>query len=172
MSRIIGSSATLLPALLAVASVFVMAGCARQLTPRLTEAETPAGCALGVSGSRVVAEDTSNGIALLFTSKDRPEEMRARAKDAAAQHGPGAHLGFSHDGHHGQGADHGLQMSQGPGARADADPIEGGARVRFVAIDSAETDALRARLRKKASDLNATTCTETGLRFHGRPVQE
>lgn len=153
---------------LAVASLLVAAGCARQVTPRLTQAELPRGCALGVPGSKVVAEDTPDGIALLFTSEAWPEEMRARAQDAAAQHGPSARLGHGHDGQHGQGADHGLQMIQGPTARSAADPIEGGARVRFVAIDGAETDALRAKLRKQTDALNATTCTDTGLRWHAR----
>ena len=155
-------------ALVVVASIFGSAGCTRQLTPSLTQAEIPRGCALGVAGSNVVAEDTPDGIALLFTSRDKPEEMRERANDAAAQHGPGAHMGRGHEGQHGQGADHGLQMIQGPAARAVAEDVEGGARLRFVATDPAETEALRAKLRKQADAMNATACTETGLRSHGR----
>lgn len=151
-----------------VASIFVSAGCARQLTPTLTQAEIPRGCALGVAGSSVVAEDTPDGIALLFTSRDKPEEMRERANDAAAQHGPGTHMGRGHEGQHGQGADHGLQMIQGPAARTFAEVIEGGARVRFVATDPAETETLRTKLRKQADAMNATACTETGLRSHSK----
>ncbi len=75
MSRMIG--------ILVVASVLVAAGCARQLTPILTHAEIPRGCALGVSGAKVTAEDTADGIALSFTSMESPEEIRARAKDSA-----------------------------------------------------------------------------------------
>lgn len=155
-----------LGALFAAASILVAAGCARQLAPTLTQAEIARGCALGISGSKVVAEDTPDGIALLFTSKDRPAEMRERASDAAAQHGPGAKMGLGHHGQHGQGADHGLQMTQGPAARTAAEDIEGGARVRFVATDASETDALRAKLHKQADAMNATSCTSSGLRSH------
>ena len=44
-------------------------------------------------------------------------------------------MGRGHEGAHGQGADHGLQMGQGPSARAVAEDVEGGARIRFVATD-------------------------------------
>jgi len=158
MSRIIG--------MVVVASALAAAGCARQLTPILTHAEIPAGCALGVPGAKVAAEDTADGIALRFTSMDSPEEMRERARDSAAQHGPGSHKGHSHDGRHGQGADHGFQMSQGPAARTSADDIEGGTRVLFVAVDPTETGALRAKLRKQTDAWNTTKCTAEGLRSH------
>lgn len=152
--------------LFAVASILFAAGCARPLAPTLTQAEIARGCALGVPGSKVVAEDTPDGIALRFTSKDRPAEMRERASDAAAQHGAGAKMGVGHDGQHAQGADHGLQMAQGPAARSAAQDIEGGARVRFVATNASETDALRAKLHKQADAMNATSCTDSGLRSH------
>lgn len=151
-----------------VASVVMAVGCARQEPPALAPAELPLGCALGVPGSKVVAEDTPDGIALLFTSKERPEEMRARAYDAAAQHGPGSHMGHGHEGRHGQGADHGLRMIQGPPARSVAEDIEGGARIRFVAVDATESDALRMKLRKQAGESNATRCRENGLKSPGR----
>ena len=154
-------------ALLAALSVSV-AGCSRPSTPSLTQAELPRGCALGVPGSTVVAEDIPDGIALVFTSNDRPDEMRERANDAAAQHGPGARMGRGHEGRHGQGADHGLQMIQGPAARSAAEDVEGGARIRFVASDPGETEALRTKLRKQADAFNTTTCTEHGLRSHAK----
>lgn len=155
-------------ALFAAASILVAAGCAQQVAPTLTQADVPRGCALGVPGSKVVAEDTPDGIALIFTSRDRPAEMRERANDAAAQHGPGARMGVGHEGRHEHGADHGLQMGQGPTARSTAEDIAGGARVRFVATDSNETDALRTKLHKQADAMNATPCTESGLRFHSK----
>jgi hypothetical protein len=155
-------------ALLAGASILIAAGCARQLTPSLTYAEIPLGCALGLPGSSVVAEDIEDGIALVFTSRDRPEEMRERARDAAAQHGPYARMGRSHEGRHAQGTNHGLQMSQGPVARTVTEDVEGGARIQLVAVDPAEAEALRARLRKQAVALNAMKCTETGLTSHPR----
>ncbi|MDB4939342.1 MAG: hypothetical protein JWP87_6314 [Labilithrix sp.] len=138
----------------------LLAACTTAQTPAptLTQAEAPRGCALGVAGATVVAEDTSDGIALSFTSKDRPEEMRERANDAAAQHGPGERLGRGHEGRHGSGGDHGLQMIQAPAARSVADDIENGARVRFVPVDPAEKEVLRAKLRDRADAMNAQPC--------------
>jgi len=131
---------------------------AQTSTPTLTQGEAPRGCALGVAGATVVAEDTPDGIALSFRSKNRPEEMRERAGDAAAQHGPGQRLGRGHDGKHGDGADHGLQLMQAPPARSVAEDIEGGARIRFVAADANETEALRVKLRERANAMNNMTC--------------
>ena len=152
-----------------LAAAWLAVGCARQLTPTLTQAEVVRGCALGVPGSNVVAVDTPGGIALTFTSPDKPLEMRERANDAAAQHGPGAHMGRGHEGRHGEGADHGLKMIQGPNARTAAEDVEGGARIRFVAVDPGETDALRAKLHRQADSMNATACTDLGLRSRHQP---
>ncbi len=126
--------------------------------PPPTRAETPGGCALGVPGASVVAEDTPDGIALSFRSKGNAAEMRERADGAAAQHGPGRHLGRGHDGEHEEWGDHGLQMTQMPAARSVAEDIEGGARIRFVAADPADTAALRIRLRERADAMTGLPC--------------
>jgi hypothetical protein len=131
---------------------------AQTSNPSLTKGEAPRGCPLGVPGATVVAEDTPDGIALSFRSKNKPEEMRERANDAAAQHGPGQRLGLGHDGKHGDGAEHGLQLMQAPPARSVAEDIEEGARIRFVAADSRETEALRSKLRERADVMNAAVC--------------
>jgi hypothetical protein len=147
-------------ALLLVSLAAASAACttAQSPPPSLTKGEAPRGCALGVPGATVVAEDTPEGIALSFTSKDRATEMRQRANDAAAQHGPGERLGAGHDGKHGHGGEHGLQMMQAPTARSVADDIEGGARIRFVPADPAEKELLRAKLRERVDAMNASTC--------------
>lgn len=144
---------------LALSSLFA-AGCAttQSTAPSLTHADAPHGCALGVAGSTVTAEDTPEGIALSFTSKDKAQEMRARANDAAAQHGPGQRVGLGHDGRHGHGGDHGLQMLQAPAAASVADDIEGGARIRFTAADASQKELLRAKLRDRANAMNALSC--------------
>ena len=146
-------------ALVPVASV-VVAGCTTGQTPApsLTQAEAPRGCALGVAGATVVAEDTADGIALRFTSKNNAEEMRERAHDAAAQHGPGQRVGLGHDLRHGHGGDHGLQMIQAPAATSVAEDVESGARIRFVPADPAEKERLRAKLRERADAMNAQSC--------------
>jgi hypothetical protein len=81
-----------------------------------------------------------------------------RANDAAAQHGPGQRLGMGHGGKHNDGGDHGLQLMQAPVAYSVATDIEGGARIRFVPVDAADRDALRAQLRDRAVKLSAATC--------------
>ncbi len=147
----------------ALALVFITlvgAACttAQTPTPALTQAETPRGCALGVPGASVAAEDTPNGIALSFTSKDRPGEMRERANDAAAQHGVGQRVGMGHEGRHATGGSHGLQMLQAPVARSAAEDIENGARIKFVAADPNETEILRTKLRERGAAMNAEGC--------------
>ncbi len=126
--------------------------------PTLTQGEVPRGCALGVPGALVIPMDTPEGVALSFVSKDKPEEMRERANDAAAQHGPGQHVGRGHEGRHGSGGDHGLQLMQAPPSKSVAEDIENGARIRFVPADPAEKDALRAALRERADAMNLATC--------------
>ena len=127
-------------------------------SPSLTQADAPRGCPLGVSGANVTVENTPDGIALSFRSPDRVAEMRERANDAAAQHGPGQSLGRGHEGKHAEGGEHGLQLMQMPGSRSVATDIEGGARVRFVPIDPADTESLRSKLRERASVMNAASC--------------
>jgi hypothetical protein len=150
----------------AVASVIVglvglvAAACTTSQTtnPALTQAEAPRGCALGVPGATVVAEDTPDGIALSFTSKEKVTELRERAGDAAAQHGPGQHLGKGHEGTHGQGGVHGLQAMQAPPSRSVAEDIENGSRIRFVPADAADKESLRAKLRERADEMNTRSC--------------
>lgn len=149
-------------ALALVFVAFVAAACttaqAPSPTPRLTQGEAPHGCPLGVGGATVIAEETPGGIALSFTSVDKPEEIRERANDAAAQHGRFARTGRGHDGRHAEGGFHGLQMMQMPAARSVAVDIDGGARVSFVPIDPADKEVLRTKLRDRADAMNALSC--------------
>jgi hypothetical protein len=66
--------------------------------------------------------------------------------------------GRGHEGRHGHGGEHGLQVFQGPPARSTAEDIENGARIRFVPADPADKDRLRATLRERADQMNATSC--------------
>jgi hypothetical protein len=146
---------------LALVFVAAVAGCTTAqdgMPPTLTHAEVPRGCPLGVRGAQVWAEDTPDGVALTFVSPDRPAEMRVRAHDAAAQHAPGQRLGQGHNGKHGDGGDHGLQLMQAPVAYSVAADIESGARIYFVPIHAADRDALRLQLRERAARMSAATC--------------
>lgn len=126
--------------------------------PAASREEAVVGCPLGVAGAKVSVEEVPDGIVLRFTSADKAKEMRERANDAAAQHGPGQGMGLGHDGRHGDGAAHGLQLMQAPPSRSVATDIEGGASIHFV--PSAETDKteLRAKLRERAAAMNAMAC--------------
>lgn len=141
-------------------AILGLGGCSSTHFPRaaLTQAEVVRGCPLGVPGGVVTTERTEEGMALLFTSQDHPGVMRVRAREAAAQHGPGQHVGRGHNGAHGHGGDHGLQLMQMPAAHSIATDIEGGARVRFEAVDPAEAEALRAKLQARAAAMNNAIC--------------
>ena len=148
-----------LPPTLVFAAALAAAGCTTAgPAPSLTQAEIPLqGCALGVPGAVAIAEDTPEGMTLSFVSRDK-RELRQRANDAAAQHGPGQRLGLGHEGAHGRGGDHGLQMRQAPAAKAVASEIEQGARITFAAAAPKDRELLRTKLRERASAMNALEC--------------
>jgi hypothetical protein len=137
-------------------------GCAPTTTTpsdtTVTKAEAPRGCPLGVPGAIVTATDTEGGVALTFIAPANTDEMRSRVRDAASLWGPGTHLGAGHDGTHGTGGDHGLKAMQLPPVNTGVDEIEGGARLRLVAIDAADRDALRAKAHERAEHMNAASC--------------
>lgn len=115
-------------------------------------------CPLGVEGATVEAEDSDDGIVLVFKSADKVAELRARAFDASAMFGPGAKMGAGHGGKHGSGGEHGLQAMQLPPSSAGMAEIEGGARIRFVPTDKADLETLREKLRERARKMNTTPC--------------
>lgn len=126
-------------------------------TASVTSAETTA-CPLGVPGAHVIVEDTDVGVIMTFTATaDRLADLRERARDAAALHGPGQRLGKGHDGHHASGADHGLKAMQLPPTFAGEEDIDGGARIRFTPADAADRDILRAKIRERATAM-MTAC--------------
>jgi hypothetical protein len=127
--------------------------------PTLSHAEARLGCALGVPGAVVHTEDTSDGIRLVFVAHDRVADMRIRANDAAAGHGPGQRLGEGHEGRHGEGGDHGLQLLQAPPSHSAATDTDDGAAIVFAPADPADRDKLRAFLRGRAARLSTMTCS-------------
>jgi hypothetical protein len=132
-----------------------LTGCSKaDPPPRSTASVTNADatpCPLGVRGAHVIVEDTEVGVTMTFTAPatDLPD-LRERARDAAAMHGPGQHLGKGHDGQHFTGGDHGLKAMQLPPSFAGEEDIDGGARIRFMPADPADLDLLRTRIRERA----------------------
>ncbi len=140
-------------ALLVSASLACTEGSPPPKSPAATilQAPAPTGCPLGVPDTRVVFAEAPQGGTLTFlTGPDRVEDLRERARDAAAQHGPGQRVGKGHDGRHGSGGEHGIKSMQMPPAYAAEDDIEGGARLRFTAATPEDVDAIRSQLRARA----------------------
>jgi hypothetical protein len=139
----------------------LVTGCTRADAPppALSQAETRLGCALGVPGAVVHTEDTPDGIRLVFVAHDHVADMRVRANDAAAGHGPGQRLGEGHAGHHGEGGDHGLQLFQAPPSHSAATDTDDGAAIVFAPADPADRERLRAFLRGRAALLSTMTCS-------------
>ena len=145
-------------ALLALAACNGGASTGRPTEPTSAALADPAGCPLGVSGARATAESTADGVALVFTSKYRADELRVRAHDAAMQHGPGAHEGQGHWGLHGQVGNHGLHAMHLPKMRAVAENIDGGARLVLTPLDQLDLDRLRQSVADGIAQMNAR-CT-------------
>jgi hypothetical protein len=138
-----------------------LAACTESHPPPQTPAsganlETPRACPLGVDGASVTYEPTADGGALVFTAPpEQVADLRQRAQDASAVHGPGEKLGKGHDGKHGSGGDHGLKAMQLPPARVGAIDVEGGARIAFIPADMSDLDVLRVKLQARARELMA-----------------
>lgn len=127
--------------------------------PALTQGDLPASCPLGVPHATVTVVDVPNGIVLTFQGPvDKVGEIRERAVDATAFHGPGQGYGKGHDGVHGHGGDHGLQISQLPPLRALAENVEGGARITLVPTVAEDLERLRAKVKERAAAMNASNC--------------
>ncbi len=148
------------------ASCFVvaLAGACTEATPpprspgatSILAAPAPSTCPLGVHGATVVYEETPEGAALVFTAPaENVDELRDRARNASAMHGPGQKVGMGHEGKHGEGGVHGLRMMQMPPAYAGADDIEGGARIRIYPADAKDIEVLRAKLEARAAEMTA-----------------
>lgn len=126
-------------------------------SPNLTQGEA-VGCPLGVSGTTVTAGDVTDGIVLTFLAPEKVGDIRERVVDAAAFHGPGTKYGKGHDGAHGSGGDHGLQLATIPPVTARAENVEGGARITFVPKDASDLATVRTKLRERAASMTASTC--------------
>jgi hypothetical protein len=119
-------------------------------------AAPPPACPLGVSGARVAYEDTESGGRLTLTAPPAQlDDLRRRARDAAAMHGP-ARQGEGHEGRHAMGGEHGLRPMQLPPSRGEAQDLEGGARIDLTPYDAADLTVLRAKLRDRAHEMMAS----------------
>lgn len=119
----------------------------------IRSAPAPSACPLGVPGARVAYEDTDGGARLTLTAPaNQLDDLRRRARDAAAMRGP-AKQGEGHEGRHAMGANHGLRPMQLPPARGVEQDLEGGARIDLTPYDAADLPALRTKLRERAREM-------------------
>lgn len=159
------------PSPLASVAALLLVGCASSqppvavagpdppaITPPFGEAN--AGCPLGVPNTRLVVADTKEGVALTFTTWTRVDELRRRVRDAAALHGPRAHLGLGHAGRHDLGQGHGLRLTDMPVGRATVEDVDLGARLRLEPRDGLQVDELREQVRVRIAEIRASRACE------------
>jgi hypothetical protein len=145
--------------------LFALAACSTATEPvagkptMLTQGQFVGGCPLGVAGALATVSETDDGVAITFlTTPDQLDELRERARHAAALHGPNAKLGLGHDGAHGQGGHHGLQAFQLPPCHAVASDVEAGARITLVPADAADRAVLIAKATDGVRRMNVLAC--------------
>jgi hypothetical protein len=117
------------------------------------------------AGTQIVASDTSDGIAITFTTSGDVADLRARIHHLAdmhnnmsgMHHGGGMHEGMgSGDTHEGM---KGMHMVP---SRATAEDIDGGARIVLVPTDAAQLAALRTHVREHAAMMQKGECPMKG----------
>lgn len=135
-----------IPAMACIALVALVAGCG---SPPIRMGERPepepsTTCPSGIRGARLRTEETVNGIVFHLKAYGDVHDVRARARDAAAMYGPGAHRGRGHDGAHGDGEHHGLALDRlGVPVDARAEDTAAGARIVVTPKDPADLPTLR-----------------------------
>jgi hypothetical protein len=152
------------------ALAMAMVACACQPSPKEPPREAPAAararlgprppCPLGVPDATILAQETNDGVAVVFTSKDHEEELRQRVFDVSAQYGPGARFGKGHAGTHGLGGRHGLQVQELPPVTLSMNEIDGGARLRVTPVHPEDRDGVRAKVRARAEKLASDPCED------------
>lgn len=144
--------------LLAAATAALLSSCAEKPPPvqgpppALDSSRIRSTCPFGIENAHIQFDDTARGATLLITTTpDRLDELRRRARDAAALHGTGKGAGEGHAGRHGAGGgQHGLQPIYLPPSRGTFEEVADGARLTFEPTNADDVDALRSKLRLRA----------------------
>jgi hypothetical protein len=129
--------------------------------------EGPSGeaCPMAVEGAKVVAEDTADGVALVFTtSTGDVADLRDRVHRMAEMHERGE---AQEDGMHGGGMmAHEQAMKPLPPADLTVTDIEGGARIEMTPRDPSTLSALRDDARMHADSMRTGSCPMMGEDEH------
>lgn len=91
-----------------------------------------------VAGTRVTAQDTQDGVAVVFTTSGDVAQLRERVHEMAAMH---EHM-----------------MMRAVPSTARAEDIDGGARIVLVPKDAAQLTELRAHVHAHAEQMAAGHC--------------
>ncbi len=177
-------------AVLFCTSALVLVGCAADKASQRSEPTAQTGgqnmeqrppmCPMDVKGVTVNAEDTEDGIAIVFTTDDpsQVEELRRRVQYIGEMHkqphGMGMGMGgggmHGHGHAHGEGHEHGEahmggeMQSELPPLSRDAigevrsEEVENGARVVFEASSPDRVEELRTAMRARADRMKSGAC--------------
>jgi hypothetical protein len=166
----------------AAALVVIGAGCGSgQTKSRPTTKEPPAAARAGdqmcpmaqMTGAKVVASDTDNGVAIAFTTTGDVADLRARVRRMAEMH---EHMAAMHQEHAMGGGSGDMHPGMGSGgdmhgemmhmpmmtARVTVEDIPDGARLVFVPSDPSQLPALRAQAREHAAMMAKGECPMMG----------
>jgi hypothetical protein len=126
------------------------------MPPLRTDSTT---CQLGDRGVRVAVNELPDGVEVVVTTIRDVDELRQRARDAAAMYGPGAHRGLGHDGKHGDGARHGLHLAE---LRAKVNAVEtdipDGASIRVTPLDPAKVGEVQSEVEARVEKAQWGNC--------------
>jgi hypothetical protein len=132
-------------------------------TPLSKELPLNVPCPLGVEDATAYAEDVPGAIEVTLTSMTKTEELRMRVASAAKAYGPMRHRGPGHDGRHGLGHQHGLQLIWLNRVSIVYEEIPAGARLRITPNESDELAKVRATVHEHVLDIASRPCKPPGL---------
>ena len=116
-------------------------------------------CPFGIRGTRVQMDDTPDGVVLTLHAFGDVEDVRRRARDAAAMYGPGARMGHGHGGVHGRGERHGLGLAHlGVPVNALAEDVPAGARIFVWPKRREDLGRMRAALEEREQRTRTGEC--------------
>lgn len=109
-----------------------------------------------MAGAKVTATDTSDGVAVEFTTTGDLAALRAHVRKLADMHNG---MEMHHDGDMHAGMGSGMKMVP---SRATVEDISGGARIVLVPNDPAQLADLRSHVREHAAMMNKGECPMMG----------
>jgi hypothetical protein len=120
-----------------------------------------------MAGANIVASDTTDGVAIAFTTTGDPAELRAHVRKMADMHNQMA--GMHHEGGmHGGGMHAEMSMHMVP-SRASVEDLPDGARVVLVPNDPSQLAALRTHVREHAAMMAKGECPMMAPKQQAQP---